>query len=119
MRTCGCSGSTWPYSLRVCDMCIKDDATSLTGRIRHCGICWVVACDEDCGVELVECTDAESWNNAGELLPLLNGGMPCLCRMHCKFACESYIICARGACVHFVRWISTVGEETPCGRFCR
>jgi hypothetical protein len=66
MRTCGCTGSTWPYSLRVCDMCIKDDAASLTGRVRHCGICGVVACDEDCGVELVECTDVESWNNAGE-----------------------------------------------------
>jgi hypothetical protein len=66
MRTCGCYGSTWPYSLRVCDMCIKDDAASLTGRVRHCGICGVVACDEDCGVELVECTDVESWNNAGE-----------------------------------------------------
>lgn len=49
-------------------MCIKDDATSLTGRIRHCGICGVVACDEDCGVELVECTDVEGWNNAGEFI---------------------------------------------------
>lgn len=68
MRTCGCAGSNWPYSLRVCDMCVKDDAASLTGRVRHCGICGVVACDEDCGVELVECTDVESWNNAGEFL---------------------------------------------------
>ena len=68
MRTCGCAGSNWPYSLRVCDMCVRDDAASLTGRVRHCGICGVVACDEDCGVELVECTDVESWNNAGELL---------------------------------------------------
>ena len=77
MRTCGCNGSTWPYSLRVCDMCIKDDAASLTGRVRHCGICGVVACDEDCGVELVECTDVESWNNAGEFLSWAGWVMGC------------------------------------------
>ncbi|KAL7520702.1 hypothetical protein ACHAWX_005410 [Stephanocyclus meneghinianus] len=65
MRTCGCYGSSWPYSLRVCEMCVRDDAASCMGRVRHCGICGVVACDEECGVDLVECTDAESWNNPG------------------------------------------------------
>ena len=81
MRTCGCFGFDYPYSLRVCDMCIKDDATSLTGRIRHCGICGVVACDEDCGVELVECTDVEGWNNAGEFATTFDRGScgSCLC----------------------------------------
>mmetsp|Transcript_3402 Transcript_3402/g.6542 ORF Transcript_3402/g.6542 Transcript_3402/m.6542 type:complete len:655 (-) Transcript_3402:147-2111(-) len=65
MRSCMCYGnSDWPYPLRVCEMCIADDLT--TGRIRHCAICNVVACDEDCGaVELVEVTDREEWNNAG------------------------------------------------------
>eukprot|EP00804_Cyclotella_cryptica_P009766 CCRYP_013219-RA/>CCRYP_013219-RA protein AED:0.04 eAED:0.04 QI:203/1/1/1/1/1/2/669/651 len=65
MRTCGCYGSSWPYSLRVCEMCIRDDVASSMGRVRHCGICGVVACDEECGVDLVECTDVESWNNPG------------------------------------------------------
>lgn len=46
-------------------MCIADDVA--VGRIRNCGICGVVACDEDCGVELVECTDTEEWNNEGEM----------------------------------------------------
>ena len=70
MRTCGCFGIPptdpyqWPYSLRVCEMCIADDVS--TGRIRHCGVCGAVACDENCGVELVECTDQQEWNNAGE-----------------------------------------------------
>jgi len=65
MRSCMCYGnSTWPYPLKVCEMCIADDLT--TGRIRHCAICNVVACDEYCGaVELVEATDREGWNNAG------------------------------------------------------
>ncbi|KAL7532110.1 hypothetical protein ACHAXR_007113 [Thalassiosira sp. AJA248-18] len=65
MRTCMCYGNStsWPYPLKVCEMCIADDLT--TGRVRSCGICGVVACDENCGVELVETTDRESWNNAG------------------------------------------------------
>ena len=74
MRACGCTGSNWPYSLWVCDMCVKNDVASSTGRVRHCGICGVVACDKDCGVELVECTDVESWNNAGELIHRFDGG---------------------------------------------
>lgn len=71
MRICSCFGvstddiNDWPYSLRVCEMCIADDAT--TGRIRCCGICGVVACDENCGEEMVECTDDPEWKNAGEL----------------------------------------------------
>ena len=67
MRTCMCYGNVpdWPYGLRVCEMCIADDLKSCTGRIRCCGICGVVACDEDCGVELVEVTDREEWENAG------------------------------------------------------
>lgn len=48
-----------PYNksqqLRVCDRCIQDDKG--IGRIRNCGICGVVACDENCGAELLECTD--------------------------------------------------------------
>ena len=44
-------------------MCIADDCT--TGRIRNCGICGAVACDENCGVEMAECTDNEGWNNMG------------------------------------------------------
>ena len=49
--------------LRVCDRCIEDDKG--IGRIRNCGICGTVACDENCGAELIECTNCESWNNAG------------------------------------------------------
>ena len=49
--------------LRVCDKCIEDDAG--IGRIRSCGICGTVACDEDCGAELLECTDRAEWNSAG------------------------------------------------------
>ena len=64
MRTCCCYGnSDWPYPLKVCEMCIADDLT--TGRIRNCGICGIVACDENCGVELVEATDCDEWNNHG------------------------------------------------------
>lgn len=64
MRTCMCHGNcNWPYPLKVCEMCVADDAT--TGRIRSCGICGVVACDENCGVELVECTDDNELFNAG------------------------------------------------------
>jgi len=64
MRSCMCYGnSSWPYPLKVCEMCIADDLT--TGRIRSCAICDVVACDENCGVELVEATDHDAWNNAG------------------------------------------------------
>lgn len=70
MRTCACFGTPpadpnyWPYSLRVCDKCIQDDKG--IGRIRNCGICGIIACDENCGPELVECTD-ESFqcNNLG------------------------------------------------------
>jgi hypothetical protein len=76
MRTCMChgngggqsSGSSRPFPLRVCEMCVADDAMSVTGRVRHCGICGVVACDDYCGVNgvsLVEVTDREEWNNAG------------------------------------------------------
>ncbi|KAL7484023.1 hypothetical protein ACHAW6_009666 [Cyclotella cf. meneghiniana] len=63
MRTCRCFGveednDCLPYSLRVCEMCMKDDA--VTGRIRCCGLCGIVACDEDCGAwEMVECMDHE------------------------------------------------------------
>lgn len=69
MRVCACYGNSpthddhWPYSLRVCDRCIEDDAG--IGRIRTCGVCGVVACDENCGPELLECTDTPEWNNAG------------------------------------------------------
>ena len=65
MRTCMCYGNTtsWPFSLKVCEMCIADDVH--TGRIRTCGICGVVACDENCGVELIEVTDKDEWTNAG------------------------------------------------------
>ena len=35
-------------------MCIKNDAN--VGRILHCGICGIVACDEDCGPVMYECT---------------------------------------------------------------
>ena len=69
MRSCACFGQSksdpdyWPYSLRCCEMCIADDCT--TGRVRSCGICGAVACDENCGVELVECTDDPEWNNMG------------------------------------------------------
>ena len=69
MQTCQCHNDAtthhnWPYSLRVCQACIADDATM--GRIRICGICGVVACDENCGLEMVECSDQVGWNNAGE-----------------------------------------------------
>ena len=47
----------------MCDKCIEDDAG--IGRIRNCGICGTVACDENCGAELLECSDCSSWNNAG------------------------------------------------------
>ena len=40
--------------IRVCEMCIKNDAN--VGRILHCGICGIVACDEDCGPVMYECT---------------------------------------------------------------
>lgn len=69
MRTCSCYGTPpsdpnyWPYSIKVCEACISDDVE--IGRIRYCGICGVVACDEYCGVKLVECTDEEEWNNKG------------------------------------------------------
>ena len=69
MRTCACFNQSksdpdyWPYSLRVCEMCIADDCT--TGRVRNCGICGAVACDENCGVEMAECTDNPGWNNMG------------------------------------------------------
>ncbi|KAL9183066.1 hypothetical protein ACHAXT_004853 [Thalassiosira profunda] len=65
MRTCMCFGNTkdWPYSLRVCEMCVTDDAT--TGRVRLCGICGVVACDENCGVPMVEVTDKDANSNSG------------------------------------------------------
>ena len=49
--------------LRVCDKCIEDDRG--IGRIRSCGVCGTVACDENCGAELLECTDVPEWNNAG------------------------------------------------------
>ena len=62
----GGGGETkWPYPLRVCEMCVTDDVVSMNGRVWTCAICSVVACDEDCGVELVEATDCEEWNNAG------------------------------------------------------
>jgi len=69
MRSCACFNQSksdpdyWPYSLRVCEMCIADDCT--TGRVRNCGMCGAVACDADCGVEMAECTDNEGWNNMG------------------------------------------------------
>mmetsp|Transcript_10827 Transcript_10827/g.16511 ORF Transcript_10827/g.16511 Transcript_10827/m.16511 type:complete len:615 (+) Transcript_10827:123-1967(+) len=69
MRSCACFNQSksdpdyWPYSIRVCEMCIADDCT--TGRVRNCGICGAVACDENCGVEMAECTDNEGWNNMG------------------------------------------------------
>mmetsp|Transcript_17282 Transcript_17282/g.28276 ORF Transcript_17282/g.28276 Transcript_17282/m.28276 type:complete len:623 (+) Transcript_17282:70-1938(+) len=69
MRSCACFNQSksdpdyWPFSLRVCEMCIADDCT--TGRVRNCGICGAVACDENCGVEMAECTDNEGWNNMG------------------------------------------------------
>ena len=47
----------------MCDKCIEDDAG--IGRVRSCGICGAVACDENCGAELLECTDRAEWNNAG------------------------------------------------------
>ncbi len=47
----------------MCDRCIEDDRG--IGRIRNCGICGTVACDENCGPELLECTDSAEWNNAG------------------------------------------------------
>jgi len=67
MRMCACfqrpnNRNHNSVPLRVCEMCIQDDAG--TGRIRCCGLCGIVACDENC-VELVECTDAEEWNNEG------------------------------------------------------
>ena len=67
MRLCACfqrPSSRHPDScpLRVCEMCIKDDI--LTGRIRCCALCGVIACDENC-VEMVECTDKEEWLNEG------------------------------------------------------
>ena len=68
MRVCACFqrpvNNRDPDScpIRVCEMCVLDDA--LTGRIRNCGLCGIVACDENC-VELVECTDDEEWNNKG------------------------------------------------------
>ena len=68
MKTCMCYGnsSSWPFSLRVCEMCVTDDVTSSAGRIRSCGICGVIACDEKCGnVQLVECTDKDEWNSEG------------------------------------------------------
>ncbi|KAL3781007.1 hypothetical protein ACHAW5_000398 [Stephanodiscus triporus] len=49
-------------------MCVADDVMSVTGRIRCCGICGVVACDEHCGVQgvsLIEVTDADERTNAG------------------------------------------------------
>ncbi len=67
MRMCACfqrpnNRNHGSVPLRVCEMCIRDDAG--TGRIRCCGLCGIVACDENC-VELVECTDNEEWNNEG------------------------------------------------------
>ena len=67
MRMCACfqrpnDRNHDSVPLRVCEMCIADDV--LTGRIRCCGLCGIVACDENC-VELVECTDKEEWNNEG------------------------------------------------------
>lgn len=67
MRMCACfqrpsNRNHDSIPLRVCEMCIADDV--LTGRIRCCGLCGIVACDENC-VELVECTDNEEWNNEG------------------------------------------------------
>jgi len=67
MRMCACfqrpnDQNHDSVPLRVCEMCIADDA--LTGRIRCCGLCGIVACDENC-VDLVECTDNEEWNNQG------------------------------------------------------
>lgn len=68
MRTCMCYGNPTTHGafpLKVCEMCITDDAT--TGRVRCCSLCGVVACDENgkCGVELVEATDRDSFDNAG------------------------------------------------------
>lgn len=69
MRTCMCHPgkgqipTSWPFPLKVCEQCISDDLS--TGRVRCCGICGVVACDEKCGIELAEVTDKDSWNNAG------------------------------------------------------
>lgn len=40
--------------IRVCEMCIRNDVN--IGRIIHCGMCGVVACDEDCGPVMYECT---------------------------------------------------------------
>lgn len=70
MRSCMCNGNSTPgpFPLKVCEMCISDDARSGTGRIRTCGICGVVACTEDCSVhdiKLLEVTDRDEWNNAG------------------------------------------------------
>lgn len=69
MRVCACFNQSesdpdyWPYSLRVCEKCIENDCT--TGRVRNCGICGAVACDENCGVEMAECTDNEFLLQAG------------------------------------------------------
>ncbi|KAL7439493.1 hypothetical protein ACHAXH_004351, partial [Discostella pseudostelligera] len=69
MRTCSCFGipdtdpDYCPHSIRVCDRCIEDDKG--IGRIRICGACGTVACDEYCGPLLLECTDSPEWNNAG------------------------------------------------------
>ena len=38
------SQSTCHLQLRVCEKCIQDDIG--IGRVRNCGICGVVACDE-------------------------------------------------------------------------
>jgi len=46
-------------------MCIANDCKTGTGRVRNCGICGAVACDENCGVEMAECTDNEEWNTRG------------------------------------------------------
>jgi len=60
MRVCSCFDQEAddpdysPYSIRVCEMCIRNDVN--IGRIIHCGMCGVVACDEDCGPVMYECT---------------------------------------------------------------
>ena len=48
------------HKIRVCEMCIKNDAN--VGRILHCGMCGVVACDEDCGPVMYECTGECRWD---------------------------------------------------------
>ncbi|KAL7455268.1 hypothetical protein ACHAWC_006821, partial [Mediolabrus comicus] len=42
-------------------MCIIDNIS--TGRVRCCGICGIIACDEHCSIKLLETTDY-AWNDS-------------------------------------------------------